>query len=304
MTLHWDSTLNSTFDEKCTINKNTPFTPSERACAASHLKVWRNIAKLREAFLRFLPWSKIPSNDVPKGTISTSTSTISSSVLNKNSCGGESSTPHTPHTSHTHDYTLESISRECYLLSKKGGGYVPILPILQKNDQNDDKKKKRKINDMQNHHINSVNDILNHNDNDDWYLILEDDAELSPGVSHDNLQHTLNKIIQQKLPRDFDICYLGHVIPRNSSKTFFRGGDIVKPNYAWCLHAYVLRGRAVDVLLKNLPINAPVDNFIGQLLFDEALEVRECFVMLYYVMLCQVMLCQVMLCYVMLCYVM
>lgn len=269
MSLHWDSTLNSTFDEKCTINKNTPFTPSERACAASHLKVWRYIAKLREAFLKFLPGSKIPSNNVPKGTFSTSTI---SSDLNKSSCVGEVSTPHT---SHTLDYTIESVSRECYLLSKKGGGYVPILPIVQKNDQNDEKKKKRKICDMQNNHIYSVNDITNQNNNDDWYLILEDDAELSPGVSHDNLQYTLNKIIQQKLPRDFDICYLGHVIPRNSSKTFFRGGDIVKPNYAWCLHAYVLRGRAVDVLLKNLPINAPVDNFIGQLLFDEALEVRE-----------------------------
>jgi hypothetical protein len=263
VSLHWDSTLNATFDEKCTINKNTPFTPSERACAASHLKVWRNIAKLREAFFKFLPGSKVPRNSGPKGIFSNFSD---NSDVSKGVCRVLS-------TPHTHDNSLELISRECYSLTKMGGGYIPILP--QKTDQNDDKKKKRKINDIKNHQINSVNDVLNQDENDDWYLILEDDAELSPGVTNNDLQYTLNKIIQQKLPRDFDICYLGHVIPRNCSKTFFRGGDIVKPNYAWCLHAYVLRGRAVDVLLKNLPINAPVDNFIGQLLFDEALEVRE-----------------------------
>lgn len=34
------------------------------------------------------------------------------------------------------------------------------------------------------------------------------------------------------------------------------------------LHAYVLRGRAVDILLAALPINAPVDNFIAELIHD------------------------------------
>eukprot|EP01034_Spumella_vulgaris_P022340 gene22340-28460_t len=43
----WDSTLNNQFDQGCMVNTHTPLTPAERACAASHLKVWRTIASIR-----------------------------------------------------------------------------------------------------------------------------------------------------------------------------------------------------------------------------------------------------------------
>ena len=43
---HWDSTLNSKFDKQCAVNSATPLTPSERACAAGHVMVWKLIYDL------------------------------------------------------------------------------------------------------------------------------------------------------------------------------------------------------------------------------------------------------------------
>jgi GR25 family glycosyltransferase involved in LPS biosynthesis len=43
---HWDSTLNSKFDKQCAVNVATPMTPSERACAAGHVMVWKLISDL------------------------------------------------------------------------------------------------------------------------------------------------------------------------------------------------------------------------------------------------------------------
>ena len=38
---HWDSTMNATYDGSCFSNTAIPLTPSERACAASHIEAWR-----------------------------------------------------------------------------------------------------------------------------------------------------------------------------------------------------------------------------------------------------------------------
>jgi hypothetical protein len=43
VTTHWDSTLNSTYDGSCAVNIATPMTPSERACALSHVSIWKYI---------------------------------------------------------------------------------------------------------------------------------------------------------------------------------------------------------------------------------------------------------------------
>ena len=182
------------------------------------------------------------------------------------------------------DMELIEISRGCFRLSRLGGGWVP-LPNTNTNTNSNDKKSKKDNSKPSSttpqasgisHGNSSVFSSSNGGDNngyDDWYLILEDDSEVILNNITEGLQITINKIIQQKLPKDFDICYLGHVIPKNCLKTFFRGGEIVKPNYAWCLHGYILRGKAINKLLNNLPINSPVDNFIGQLLFDGLIEV-------------------------------
>ena len=265
----WDSTMNNMFDAKCAVNKCTPMTPSERACAASHLKVWRTIAHLRETLL----YSHAGTSTVDsKKAVSVSTSVT---IPNPNS-GSLRDTESTPSEGTSAPYfqigDLESVSRGCYRFSRMGGGWIPVPSPSHKPVGPEGKGRKRKERD-------SAGGLYENNrgdcDNDDWYLILEDDAEVARAAVTDGLQATLNKIIHQKLPYDFDICYLGHVIPQNSEKTFFRGGEIVKINYAWCLHAYILRGKAIKILLNNLPINAPVDNFIAQLLNDEVLKVRK-----------------------------
>ena len=41
----WNSHLNSRFDSSCKADDSLPLSPSERGCAASHIKVWRIIAQ-------------------------------------------------------------------------------------------------------------------------------------------------------------------------------------------------------------------------------------------------------------------
>lgn len=38
---HWDSTLNAQYDGSCFANTAIPMTPTERACATSHVEAWR-----------------------------------------------------------------------------------------------------------------------------------------------------------------------------------------------------------------------------------------------------------------------
>ena len=259
----WDSTLNSTYDEKCTINKATPMTPTERACAASHLKVWRTIAEMRDTL-----FNTASSSSFSSSSLSSSGEIIIGEVKGK---GKEKEGDE-----EENKLRLIEISRGCFRLSRLGGGWVPLSSSIGRSSVEDIKDKKGQRNRQAipisamktNDNINNVN-----NGFDDWYLILEDDAEITNNAMLEGLQLTINKIIQQKLPNDFDICYLGHVLPNNCHKTYFRGGEVIKVNYAWCLHSYILRGKAINTLLTNLPINSPVDNFIGQLLFDGIIQV-------------------------------
>jgi GR25 family glycosyltransferase involved in LPS biosynthesis len=269
----WDSTLNNMYDSKCTINKFTPMTPSERACAASHLNVWRTIAAIRDSLFQSSNSTTSHLNlnaNISSSTLNKSNSdTSDTSSNNKN--GNDSSKRDT--VGHDSNHNLVEISRGCYRLSHMGGGWIPVhMSVAEKKNQ----KKNA-----------SLGSTVRGSDNDtDWYLVLEDDAEAATtNLMSEGFQITLNKVLQ-KVPPNFDICYLGHVIPHHAEKRLFRGGDIIKTKYAWCLHAYVLRGKAVDVLLKNLPISAPVDNFMAQMLHDEIIEVSLFFLFRVYVYIC------------------
>ena len=111
---------------------------------------------------------------------------------------------------------------------------------------------------------------------EDWYLILEDDASVSEDTArtHGGFGVALAKFLRL-VPAECDILYLGWSIPwgKASHPTVkVRGKDVfIKPSYIWQLHGYVLRGRAVDTLLASLPINAPLDNFIARLIFEKRL---------------------------------
>ena len=74
------------------------------------------------------------------------------------------------------------------------------------------------------------------------------------------------------LPPDWDILYLGHAASARGKGKALKGGIFYKPCYIWQLHGYILRGRAVEILLSLLPIRGPVDNFIASLVYDGSLQ--------------------------------
>ena len=181
---------------------------------------------------------------------------------------------------------LVKTAKECFSLSRMGGGWLPLqkkppppgvgvtmamdvsagamgggLGLQGRQDQ------------RQRHHPGqSGNSTPWGGEDDDWYLILEDDAEVDQSVLTQELQLEINKLIHQKVPSTFDVLYLGGVVPYCCREQRI-GSCLQRAKYVWCLHAYILRGRAVAALLRNLPINAPVDNFVGQLSYDGTLEV-------------------------------
>lgn len=106
---------------------------------------------------------------------------------------------------------------------------------------------------------------------DAFYLILEDDAAINAekAAKGGGFRVTLARLLR-RLPADCDICYLGWAIPWGKAD-HPKLGDFVKPSYIWQLHAYLVRGRAVDLLLASLPINAPLDNFVARLVFEKRL---------------------------------
>jgi hypothetical protein len=120
-----------------------------------------------------------------------------------------------------------------------------------------------------------VDEYLQLEHEDDWYLIFEDDAQISTrsagGTKRNDFQSILFQTLKYSLPAEWDICYLGCMIPHNCKKYYHK--NLVKPSYVWEQHAYVLKGRAVEKILGSLPISAPVDNFISQLITDGILVV-------------------------------
>ena len=104
----------------------------------------------------------------------------------------------------------------------------------------------------------------------DWYLILEDDAEFKFTGYRDDFRSYLSEVLRN-IPKDADILYLGCVIPRSARKKYSKNKMFVRLSYAWQLHSYILKGKAVDILLKNLPISGPVDNYVSSLMHNELL---------------------------------
>jgi GR25 family glycosyltransferase involved in LPS biosynthesis len=149
--LSWDSFVNAKFDEKCVASTSVTMSPSERACAASHLQLWR---------------------DFDSGKL----------------CGLQA-----------------------------GRFDSPIM------------------------------------------LVFEDDAK----VKTENLAERVADILTE-LPSNFDICYLGCIVPSNAKRIKW-SSQLLVPEYAWQLHAYLLSRAGARKLLNQLPISAPVDNFVAEL---------------------------------------
>ena len=104
---------------------------------------------------------------------------------------------------------------------------------------------------------------------DDWHLIFEDDSSIDADLArlHGSFQLAVRRVVHAA-PDDWDILYLGWAIPWGRAAVNRANDWLLRTNYAWQLHAYVLRGRAVERLLASLPVDAPLDNFVARLVHE------------------------------------
>jgi GR25 family glycosyltransferase involved in LPS biosynthesis len=250
VTLVWDSTLNARFDRHCVISATTPMTDSERACAASHLHIWRMLSTLRMVIFEPLEKKSIAVQSNSSSSSSSSSSTVPISALSS---------------------VMQNMAT-VFGQSWFAGGWTTLsLPKFSP----------------------AVAGVLPGGRLDtDWYLIMEDDASFvtsgpgglrarplgsnintAPGDDFlSDFQQRVNELLCTFVPGDFDVFYLGYT-KSTESKLVPVNKHVAAIDYVWMLHAYILRGRAINKLMNKLPINAPVDNFVAQLVYDGVLKV-------------------------------
>jgi len=87
-------------------------------------------------------------------------------------------------------------------------------------------------------------------------IILEDDAVLVDRFS-DRLS-----LLLDELPRDFHFCSLGYGRPKNAPMIKY-ASQIGIPTCIWYLTGYVISLAGANHLLESLPVQGPVDSWIG-----------------------------------------
>lgn len=234
--LTWDSTLNNKFDPRCPVNTRTVATQSERACAASHLRVWRAIAAAR------------------------GTRAAKSKLRGVQSLAAESSDALAERFFASADDIYKSLTSVSLGKSRpplvKSSAATPAAETAASLNQ-----------------VALVEDSFCQ-EGTDYFIIFEDDVSF-PQQSLVDLRATIRSIMRV-LPASVDILYLCGVLPKACADfklKNIKGDPFFSINYAWTLQAYVLRSRAVEVLLSKLPIFAPVDNFVASLVYHGELRV-------------------------------
>lgn len=249
VSLTWDSTLNSQFDSNCPPNHCVVSTASERACAASHLRVWRMISGI------------ITNNNKHK--------LMRQQLSDKGVIRDD-----------LHDLT-KWLSSLRSMLPDYDYSYI-VENMLMLNNNKPDKKNASKAKSTSTAQSSSISSINNNNNKQsssmpgsEYYLIMEDDLAASPEYSG-KLQSLIHRLMK-KLPGDVDILYLKGIVPKSSQqlKASVLNKLFMEVNYVWTLKACVLRESAVDTLLTNLPITGPVGNFVAQLIYSRQLKVKS-----------------------------
>jgi GR25 family glycosyltransferase involved in LPS biosynthesis len=88
---------------------------------------------------------------------------------------------------------------------------------------------------------------------DDHFLILEDDAEFTPGW-RDYLAADL-----PLLPPSWDLFYIGSCNCAGAEREFI-GGGVYRVRWPMCTHAYMVRRKALPILLeRHRRVFAPID---------------------------------------------
>lgn len=258
----WDATLNSQYDRKTVSNACTPMTTSERCCAAGHLRIWDLLRQLGTAVLGLSPWDRT----LPATYWKHYEQTIA---------------------------TLPAPALEDWMEVYRAYGNarawrMPCIPTETTTPSLSKRAKRRKRlgmehSDMaerwvQHPELLSLMSSADKQQIVDWYLILEDDACVVR--FHNNpLQRELREIlvdVVRRLPMDWDMCYLGYILPDKAKKTGLRKiREFVLLPYAWQLHGYLINGKCIRFLLTQLPINMPIDNFLATLMHEGELKVRN-----------------------------
>jgi GR25 family glycosyltransferase involved in LPS biosynthesis len=255
----WDSSFNAQFDKKCFVNAAVPMTPSERACAASHVMIWKLIYQI------------FATNMNPNSELAIF---LSSSEGTKKSTSGSRKQVFKP------------------LPNRRVYDIIPKIWLSAPRPQYQSTLLSEKQRQAEVSSICNLFSIRNQRTGSveyhgQYFLILEDDATIDPHpkikgpdkyanqtakklTKKDFLQRL--KEIEEKIPADFDICYLG------CNGKVFQGRVkkvLVRPLYVWQLHAYLLSAKGAAKLLMHLPVSGPVDNFIAKLIFEKSLEVSR-----------------------------
>ena len=257
----WDSALNHMFDPMCFASRDVPCTHSERACSMSHVRAWKRVARIRQVLYGVA---------LPYDTNTSGASSNSKKHIEKNSkILWEEDEIAQREQEQEHERTglsLQAATEAIYRITTASDGCEPYIgsePINKNTPWNYPQ------------HSNGNMTADTDGPDSDWYLILEDDAALTPDLQQDPSQFP--KIISEclkSLPNDWDLLYLGHAAHRKG-----KGPDVVgtlcRPlfhaRYMWQLHGYILRGKAVGKIIAQLPVKGPVDNFIASLTYDNTL---------------------------------
>ncbi len=94
--------------------------------------------------------------------------------------------------------------------------------------------------------------------------IFEDDVVVSASFSR-----KLRRALMQ-LPSNWDILYLGYINP--SGLTHKVSSMLKKIKFVFGAYAYVLRDTGLRKLIAALPIDRPIDNFLGKLCEEKVLN--------------------------------
>ena len=245
----WDSTLNSLFDSNCPPNPCVASTASERACAASHLCIWRNIASIKQ------------------------------SKLMRSLLHDSSGTPCSLRED-LHDITKWLYSLRTIVPDFNSGSFFEDLlrktPDKNVSKANSTSTAAHSINNVTSSSSNNTKQsIRKDSEEQDYFLVMEDDLAVSSEYSG-KLQSLITRLMK-RLPIDVDILYLKGIVPKSSQhlKSTVLNKHFMEVNYIWTLKAYVLRESAVVTLLANLPIAGPVGNFVASLIYSRQLKVSH-----------------------------
>ena len=260
--LTWDSTLHAKFDTRCNANTAVIATPSERACAASHLRVWRTIAEI--CGIKTASKSILRQSALARAASAGSTEPGSGS--GSAGVGCDSLIPslveqYKSVTGRDNDKTTTSTGSSITAVTEGSARNVSASLLALENE-------------------------LKGRSETEYFVIFEDDVNF-PQQKLVDLRATIRDLMAT-VPRNTDIVYLGGMLPKGSAdfKLVHRKNEsFYGVNYVWTLQAYVLRRRAVEVLLSKLPITAPVDNFIAGLIYNKELKVSICIICYVYFIL-------------------